>query len=103
MALPRADRYGLRQLLHLLTLGLRIPYLAYNAVHFASHDACQKHLNTIQAQRHGRRDSGARRGDGRRSGAIACLSWAPKDSGRLATGVNTTLDITLDRSPGVLD
>ena len=94
-----------RSYLYLLTLGLRISYLAYNAAHFASQDAFQKHLDTIQAE-HSAMVAAIRERDAETADALA---RSHADPGRqriqdvLARGVNSMLDISLDSSPAVLD
>jgi DNA-binding GntR family transcriptional regulator len=94
-----------RSYLHLLTLGLRISYLAYNAAHFASQDAFQKHLDTIQAE-HSAMVAVMR---GRDAETADAQARSHADPGRqriqdvLARGVNSMLDTSLDSSPAVLD
>jgi DNA-binding GntR family transcriptional regulator len=93
-----------RSYLHLLTLSLRVSYLAYNAEHFASPDAYHGHLDTILAE-HGSMVTAIREGDADKADALA---RSHADLGRqriqdvIARGMHGALDITLDRSPAML-
>ena len=93
-----------RTYLHLLTLSLRVSYLAYNAEHFASPDAYHKHMDTILAE-HDAMVVAIRERDADKADALA---RSHADLGRqriqdvIARGMNSALDSTLDRSPAVL-
>lgn len=90
---------------HLLTLSLRISYLAYNAEHFASQVAYRAHLNMILAE-HVAMVSAIRNRDAENADALA---RSHADLGRqriqdlLARGLSSALDIMLDRPPAVLE
>jgi len=94
-----------RSYLHLLTLSLRIAYLAYDAEHFASQDAYQIHLDTVLAEHIAMVDA-IRKRDAEKADALA---RSHADLGRqrirdvLARGVSSALDIALDRSPSILE
>lgn len=94
-----------RTYLHLLTLSLRISYLAYNAEHFASQDAYQKHLDTVLGE-HVAMVAAIRERESDRADALA---RSHADLGRqrirdvFTRGLSSELDIALDRSPAVLD
>jgi DNA-binding GntR family transcriptional regulator len=87
-----------RNYLHLLTLALRIAYLAYDVEHFASKAAYQKHMNTILTE-HIAMVAAIRDRDADKADA---LGRSHADLGRqriqdvLTRGVSSALDIALD-------
>jgi DNA-binding GntR family transcriptional regulator len=93
-----------RNYLHLLTLALRIAYLAYNVEHFASRAAYQKHMDTILTEHIAMvaaiRDRDADKADD--------LGRSHADLGRqriqdvMTRGVSSELDIALDYPIAVL-
>nr|WP_283815546.1 FCD domain-containing protein [Bradyrhizobium campsiandrae] len=90
--------------LHLLTLALRIAYLAYNVEHFASKAAYQKHMNTILTE-HIAMVAAIR---GRDADKMDALGRSHADLGRqriqdaLTRGVSSELDIALDHPIAML-
>jgi DNA-binding GntR family transcriptional regulator len=89
-----------RSYLHLLTLTLRIAYLAYNAEHFASADAYREHMTTV-LQEHRATVEAIRNRD---ADLAEKLGHSHAGLGRkrildvMSRGISGSLDIALDRS-----